>query len=171
MPLVDRGGFVFKLLRFACAVACRTFSADDTGLQVIVRPCHVDWSADLLRREYSQATHGYLSFSQYERSQHEVTDEKAVRQEILRAPYPRHLAERMVAAHGLDTQDFQDWCSWSREEASIFIGMLVRNNALRREGHGYKKTPALIKLLREVAAGPPDAEVPAHITRDQGVYG
>ena len=169
IPLLDRGSTRFKILRFACALACRTFSSDETGQNVIVLPCHVDWVVKFLTEEYSSPSNGYLSFSKDDRVRQEVVNIVSLRDDIMNTPRPRELAQRMIATHLLEIQDFQDFCAWNRDEAAIFLSLLVRNNALQREGRAYKKTPACIQLLREIIAGGGE-DPPPHIKEDENEF-
>lgn len=150
VPIVDRGSMRHKLARLATALACRTFSASEDGYEIVVRPCHVQWVADFLRRTYSTKAMGYREFTDAIRATDKLTDVDNIKKAMSSAPFPYQLVEHLLRTEKLEVQDVMDWCSWDRPEALTFVALLVRKHALYREYRHYRKTGAFIGLLRSV---------------------
>jgi hypothetical protein len=171
IPIFDRGSTRNKLLRWATAAAVRTFSTDASGLEVIVRPCHVQYIEHLLRQEYQSRSSGYLEYSR------SATDENTVMHvaDVLKAMNQmggslRFAAQRLVNLHDLDAQDFSDVSGFGFEESRSFVGKLVRAGALKRTGRIYNKTPKFVAWLRDAADGKFDEPMPAHLEADTNAY-
>lgn len=170
IPIIDRGSARFKLLRMAAALAVRTFSSDD-GASLLVRLCHVEWISNLLDEEYSKPSHGYAAMSIAANARKKSMDEQKVLQLLGQVPEGSCLVERLLYNTRVDRQDFCDWCSWSRDEADIFIAGLTRAYALIRDDKVYMKTPEFVQLLRridqdEVAV----TAAPEFVDKDNGEY-
>ena len=164
VPILGRAGTKVKLLKLAAALAGRTFSTDAEYNQLIVRQCHVEWIAKFLRGEYSKAVHGYLEISARGKRQELLVDEQKVRSHLATLPDQQHVVEHILYTDNMDAQDLCNWCSWSRDEAQLLISVLVRCNAVKRDGSMYKKTTAFSTLLREVLANP--VKPPKHIEEE-----
>lgn len=168
IPLVDRGDTRHKLLRFACAVAARTFSTDDSRSGLVVRSCHVEYADKLLREEYESPSNGYGEFSRHDKHSRTYIDEKKVIQEISRSPFPMLLVQRLMINQDMEMQDFQDWNGWSSDEARMFASVMVRANALKRDKRFYKKMPGVIPILKRILESPSIVDRPEHI--QEGTY-
>lgn len=160
IPLVDKGSMKYKLLRLSAALAGRTFSTDDYN-SLIVRPCHVQWVAQMLLTEYSKPAHGYLEYSIRARKREEVLDEKDIVATLATLPNTAATLEHLLFDEDIEAQDFINWCNWTLDEANLLLGKLVRNNALTRENKVYNKTAAFADLLRKMVKDPPQR--PKHI--------
>lgn len=167
IPLLDRGSTKLKLLKWAAAAAARTFSTDPTGLQLVVRPCHVEWVTSLLCEEYDSASCGYLAYSQSHAARGEGMDEKATLKAVAAMTLCRQTAQMLLGKHDLDYQDMCDTGGLSAEEGRLIVSRLVRSGAITRVDRLYVKTPAFIALLKRVAAGELDQEAPAHVQADE----
>jgi hypothetical protein len=150
VPIIDGGSMRYKLARLAASLACRTFSCDDEMTSVVVRPCHVEWVVQFLRRTYSTRAFGYKEFSEASKSIGKLVDSDKIKSAIASAPFPHDLVEQFLRADKIDLQDIQDWCSWDRPEAMVFLALLVRKHALRRDFKCYRKTGPFISLLRSI---------------------
>lgn len=170
LPILDRGSAKFKILKFAAATACRTFSCDDSGLRVIVRKCHVDYAVKLLNEEYSSPSNGYLELSMHDFKSKNQFNPDRMREEMKTVVDPKWLASNMLITTDIDQQDFQDWCGWTRDEAGLFLSNMVRCHALKRMGRVYRKTPKSLEILRQIAEGALNVDPPPHITNDKGIY-
>lgn len=150
IPIVDRGSMRFKLARLASALACRTFSTDESRLKAIVRPGHVEFVADVLAKVYSSDAFGYSDFTQAVKLSEELKDEHLIAKQINELPFPRDFVESMLHSVRIDNQDVQDWCGWDRGSAMQFVSILVRKRALQRDGRSYRKSPSFITFLKNM---------------------
>jgi len=149
IPLIDRGSTRYKLARLASALACRTFSTEDTE-SVVVRPCHVDFVVDFVRKVYGSQTFGYADLTAAVRLTAELSDPKLIEKHLNETPFPTDFVQSMLHTERVDLQDIQDWCGWDRHEAIQFLSFLVRKHALQRDGRAYRKTPPFISLLKNM---------------------
>lgn len=166
VPIVDRGSMKEKIARLSVAVACRTFSTDDKGEQVIVRPCHVQFVESFLTQIYSTAAFGYDRYTKAIRQREEIRNPQAIIKELAQHKHAQEFIEHAVSESVIDEQHVQDWMGWDHAESRGFMSMLVRNNALVREGRGYRKTPKFIQLLKELD-GTFVSSRPAHLDNDE----
>lgn len=154
IPLVDRGSMRYKLARLAASAAMMTASFGPTRQDVLVRPCHVQWVAQLLDRVYSEDASGYADFSRaYEASRH-LKDGPGIITKLCGTPFPIDLVENLLHTDSIELRDLCDWTGWDRSDTVDLLSMLVRNKALQRTAAGYRKTPEFISLLKKALAGP-----------------
>lgn len=151
MPLCDKGTTRYKLARLSAALACRTFSTDD-GKSVIVRPCHVEFITEFLRRNYSLPHFGYKDFTEAERYTKEVKDPDSVRKRIEGTKFPRDLVEQMLRSENIVLADICDWCEVPRDVGQNILSFFVRRRALFRNNNSYDKSPGFITLLKDILA-------------------
>ena len=150
IPIVDAGSMRYKIARLSASIACRTFSADESGMSVIVRPGHVEWVVKTLRSHYSSSSFGYLDFSKSIAESSKMSDVDAVRTAVLRTPWPKDFAKHMLYAGEIELRDICDWCGWERSDGIELLSTLVRKRALIRDGRAYRKSPEFIALLKKV---------------------
>ena len=150
IPILDRAGTKFKLLRLAAALAGRTFSATEDYTTLIVRPSHVEWVARFLDTEYSRPENGYATLSSSIKKKAKLLEPELLKSAISALPHAEVVIDRMLASDEIDRQDICDWCGWSNDEADLLISRLVRSNAMKRANKMYRKTPPFTELLRGI---------------------
>lgn len=166
VPIVDKGSMKSKIARLASALACRTFSTDD-GERVIVRKCHVQFIEKYLRRIYKAQPFGYDRFTQAVRAADELRDPQRLVREIANLKHKDDFIDSILNASMIDEQDFCDWNAWGRDEARTLMSLLVRHNALKREGRNtYRKTPRFIELLKGMVVKEHSAR-PQHVELEE----
>lgn len=158
VPIIDRGSMLAKLMRLSASLAARTYSTDNART-LLVRSCHVTYTAQTLERVYKGDSFGYDGLTTAAKSVETLRDEKEITAEIARSPYPKDLVEAMLTRDFIEPADFEDWCGWQREEAREFISLLVRKGALVRTKRAYRKTPVFIQYLKKLDL----AERPEHV--------
>lgn len=149
MPLIDQGTARFKIARLALALAARTFSSE-TGDDLIVRDCHVDYVADWIDGMYSSPVYGYADFSKAQAFQSQLKDEDTIRRQILAMRLPSEVVEGLLFCSDLTVFDIADWCNVDRDTAQKFASLLVRKHALKRLKSSYVKTEAFIEFLKKM---------------------
>lgn len=150
IPIVDRGSMRMKLARLSTALACRTFSTDESMERAVVLPCHVEAVVAFLRRSYSSRACGYEDYTKAERSRGHLADAEVVKLKINATPFPEDFVSHLLHADALDMFDIQDWCGWDRSAAQEMLSLLVRKSALYRDGRRYRKSSAFIELLKSM---------------------
>jgi len=151
IPIVDRGSMRFKLCRLAIALACRTFSTSDSDLHtVIVRKCHVEYITKYLERTYSESIFGYRDFSKATSATNKLLNPELLSQRILQSPFPEDFVQQLLYTNLIEFRDICDWCGWDKGPTAQLLSLLVRKNALQRDGRGYRKTPKFIEFLKEL---------------------
>lgn len=148
VPLVDRGSMRLKLARLAAACAARTFSTSEDRLRLHVRPCHVQFVTEFLRKHYSSPTFGYKDYTDAVRLTEAVVDPEAVKRKINDTPFPVDFVKQMLHKTHIELTDVQDWTTCDRQTAMSIVSLFVRKHALVRHRGAYHKTPPFIQLLR-----------------------
>jgi hypothetical protein len=162
IPIVDRGSQRLKIARLAAGLAARTFSHGDIsdsigGYSTIrVRKCHVEYIEDFLYEQYDGPGLNYLTYSQAQHKQYEMSSVDEVRTEILALTCADDFITLMSNANAIDLNDLMDWGSMSHEVAQDRLSMLVRTRSLIRKGRLYFKSPAFSALLRELEEMTPE---------------
>lgn len=148
IPIVDRGSMRFKLARLAIALACRTFSNDDTG--VLVRKCHVKYISKFLETTYADTVFGYKDFSSAVALSNTLLSPDILKTTILQTPFPSDLVKNLLYTNEIELRDICDWCSWDRNEGLQLLSLLVRKHAFIRDGVGYRKSAPFIAFLKDL---------------------
>jgi hypothetical protein len=150
IPILDRGSARYKLGRLASSLACRTFSTDNNHQNIVVRACHVQYIAQTLRRIYSSHSFGYLDYTSAIKLTQEIVDPDAIKKKINETSFPCDLVNQLLHTSRIELSDLQDWCAWDREQAQGLLSFFVRKRAFQRDGRFYRKTPAFIRLLKDL---------------------
>ena len=150
IPIVDRGSFRIKLAKLSAALAARTFSCTSDYDAVVVRKAHVEAVVDLLDRLYSDPACGYRDYSKSQATAESMRDRDGIRRALYATSFPQDLVNSMLATEDIEMRDICDWCGVDRGDAATLLSLLVRKGALRRVNRGYRKSPDMIALLREM---------------------
>lgn len=151
IPIVESSDQRLKMLRLATALAARTFSTDDKGECIIVRKCHVEVVEQLMERLYRSKALGYYDFSIAMKGEEKVTDTNAVVGAIGNMPHAKDCARGLLESEIIRMEDVQNFTEWPVERCNEFIGLMIRNNCLKRHRRGgYRKTSSFIDMLKEL---------------------
>lgn len=149
IPLIDGGSMRYKLARLSAALACRTFSTDDTLMNVIIRKCHANFISQFIRNTYSSNTFGYLDFTKKVRIRSTLLTPNEIIERIGQTPFNNDLVEQMLCTDDIELTDLCNWCGWDRDSAALLLSFLVRTRALERHGRSYRKSSRFIELLKK----------------------
>jgi AraC-like DNA-binding protein len=108
----------------------------------------VQYVSKLIERLYSKPAFGYLEFTRATRAVEDLKDTETIVNQIRAMPFPYEFADAMLRVERIEVQDIIDWCGFNREEAARLVSLLVRKQAVRREGNGYRKTSSFVAFLR-----------------------
>lgn len=158
IPLVDRGGIRYKLLRLAAALAARTHSTK-TGDEVFIHPAHVKYVDLILRRVYSAPACSYDDYSRAIIEMSSMLAPDQIRNKIRAIPHAADFRRHMLHTNDIELRDICDWCGYDKQSGIELLSLLVRRRALRREGRAYHKTPDFIGLLKSIQVD----DIPKHI--------
>lgn len=150
VPLVDRGSMRNKLARLSAALAGRTFSCSEDQQSILVRPCHVEYIAAMLKRIYSDPVFGYADLTEAVKLTTILLDPEIVKRHVRETPFPKDFIKQMLHTTEIELVDIQDWCGWNRIEAQALLSLLVRKHAVVRDDRHYRKTPSFIQLLKKM---------------------
>jgi hypothetical protein len=149
-PIVEPSDQRLKMLRLATACAARTYSTDDGGI-LIVRPCHVEVVEQLMDRLYKAKALGYYEFSQASKNEEKVLDVANVSDVIKAMPHAKDCSRGMLEAETIRVEDIMNFTDWPIDKCNEMIGVLVRNNCLKRSKRGgFRKTSAFIDQLKSL---------------------
>ena len=146
-PIVNSMEQKVKLARLAVALACRTFSCDETGERVIVRPEHVEYVYNFLNKQYDMPQFGYDLFSKRIRSIEMIRNVQEV--EDLLAGWHETFLFQLIDGHQVTAQFIEHSMGIEYGEAKTYLAKLLRNGCLTKQHNFFVKTPAFIALLKE----------------------
>jgi len=147
IPLVEPANQRIKLIRMAVAAAVRMYSSDESGMHVIVTKEHVDFAYHYLQEVYSKPSLDYKSFSRQEKESERIADANYDNVMKFVTRYPA-VADLFLRQSYLRVQDIEEQLNVEKETAKEYIYALVQARMIDRTPHGYRKTPAFIRLLR-----------------------
>ncbi len=145
-PLVTVSEMKVKLARLSTALACRLFSTED-GETVIVTKDHVAYIADWLDKIYSRRCFSYDAWSASAKEKNQM-DEGSVR--MLLMGHPKQLIECLLEMGQIRIADVEEVIAGERKDAKELVSQLMINRALQKKHGFYVKTPAFIRLLRDI---------------------
>lgn len=150
IPLVEPADQRLKLARLSTALAARTFSASEDGKNIVVKPVHVDYIAGFLDLLYTNPYMGYDTFSEVRNADQELLYPEQITETLQKLSYPVETVRGLLRAPSVRWEDIGGWGGCDRDQAQNIMGMLLRNNALRRSRDGHFKTGAFIEYLKNV---------------------
>jgi hypothetical protein len=170
IPLVEPADQRNKIARIASAFAALTFSTpDEDPSTILVRKCHVEATGRFLNRIYSSKSLGYEDYSMGMTASEVLVRPDDIKKSIREKNFSRELVVSLLESNTFQAQDIADWTGDQVDEARGFLGVLMRQNAVRRVGRNYVKTSAFILLLKEMRVEPPPTKR-ALETLDKGEF-
>lgn len=146
IPLVEGADQRVKIARIAVASAIRTYNTDVHG-HVAVESEHVEFASNFLDYLYAKPSLDYYGYSK--EADHKITAES--RQKIEAMLKKHRGASLAMGDFGIfRLQDIEEAANIDKEEAKKITSTLIRHRLLERDSRGYRKTPELIRILREV---------------------
>jgi len=149
IPLVEAADQRIKLARLSTSLAARTFSTEDNK-SLIVRKAHVDYIVKFLENIYSSQACGYLDYSNLIKRETTIKESKAIKKMLRELPYAKSVVETFLDTKVFTVFDIIDWTEMEIDQCRSLIGLLVRNNAIKRYRRGYVKNISFITLLKEL---------------------
>lgn len=148
VPIVEAANQRIKIARMAIALAARLFSTDETSTKLIVKEEHVKHVYLYLNEIYSKVSLGYLQLSDdinHQAEKAEMSREEVFKQ-ISRAP---ELVDVLLSTRIIRPRSLEYAMGWESDEVKNFTKFLASRGMLKDDLKGFRKTPALIKILRE----------------------
>lgn len=149
IPLVQASTQRIKLARLAVATACRMFSTNN-GIDVIVKPCHVQFVVNYLNRVYNTPNFNYGDWSLLKQKESDVTDKMDyIKKMIYGLQDSLTFCGKMLDAREISMADLEDFTKYdSRDKLKFFRSELVQNNCIKRIGNFYRKSPEFTAFLK-----------------------
>jgi 5S rRNA maturation endonuclease (ribonuclease M5) len=148
-PLLQAANARLKIARVAVAMAARTFSTDNEGEKLIIKPEHVQDSVRFIDHLYSMPAFGYA-----ERSAEVLGDRKEAqsnKETIRRYLHERKGLDKFLRNTGkFRRQDLEEIMNVSREESNAILNKLWEARMIRKEGGDVRIEPTLHEILREI---------------------
>ena len=148
IPLVEGANQRIKLARLAVSAACRTFSTDETGEKVIVKPGHVEFVHEFIDEQYKKPKMGYWDYSE-QINEAERTAENKKDDVITYLENKNDLGDLFLQYDYVRNSDIEYMADMEKTEVKNVIKFLTKNRMLRKTSRGFKKTPAFGKILKE----------------------
>lgn len=151
-PLVNTMEQKIKLARLAVALACRTFSTDETGEKAIVTPEHVQYVSDFVCEQYDKPQFGFDVYSSRIRTSEMIKDRAAI--VAMLAKWGIAFTYQLLDSYQITVRFIEEATGSDYGEAKVYLAKLLRNGCLAKKHAFYTKTQAFIELLRECAENP-----------------
>ncbi len=145
-PIVTVSEMKIKIARLSTALAVRLFSTND-GETVNVTKDHVEFMAAWIDKIYSKPCFSYDTWSIRSKDKN-VIDEESIR--MLFMGQSPQLKECLLELGQIRLSDIEEIISGSRDKAKEFLSQLLAWRAINKKHGFYVKTPAFIRLLREL---------------------
>jgi len=153
-PLVTVSEMKIKLARLSTALAVRLFSTDD-GEIVLVTKDHVEYIASWLDKIYSKSCFSYDLWSIRSKNKDNI-NEASVKFALMGEPQLRECFLDMGQIRITDMEEVM--AGGTREKAKELLSLLLNYKALIKKHGYYVKTPAFIRLLRNLEGGNTEAQ-------------
>jgi len=151
IPLVEPADMRLKLARLSVSCACRCFSANDKG-KVVVKPEHVEFVSEFLRRCYDSATMQYNAYSERAEQESIFSDGELGQALIDLRKLPDWLKvvdilERIDSPFRL--YEVSEQLGAENWEAKDIIKFLSKYHLIKNLPVGYRKQSKMSEFLRE----------------------
>ncbi len=153
IPLVEPADTRVKLARLSVACACRCFSADAKG-NVIVKPSHVDFIYNFLRKCYDSSFMGYDTYSVRNRAETNFEDDaeiKAALHEFCRLAGWKDARDVLTrVGNPFRGYELAEQLGIESYEVKEMIHFFSRYKMIQTLPAGYRKLPKLNVFLRSL---------------------
>ncbi len=151
-PIVNSMEQKIKLARLGVALACRLFSCDETGENVIVRPEHIEFVHDFLNKQYDLPPFGYDLYSHKKMSEDTIKDTKQIVDLV--TLWGEETCWQVLENYQLTVKGIEEHMGAQYDDAKVQISVLLKNRCIKKKHSFYIKTPAFIKLLKKFLTNP-----------------
>jgi len=145
IPIVEAADQRLKIMRGGVSIAAMMFSTDDSGENILVKACHVEFFAAWLERIYNKDSMRYGEWSRAELSKKNLKD-----QSLVDGVVSNFLVEILLDNETVNQSTLIDLTGWDRMRVKVLLSTLIKNNALKRVGTSfYMKTEAFVVYLNK----------------------
>lgn len=146
IPVVIGAEMRIKLARLAVALACRLYSTDETGENVIVTQAHVDVVSEFLQKVYDGSVLGYRDYSDQRRREKSVGDTTELEKHI---NDNEETINMLLDMNKIQLNDLSDIFGIDgKKELTELIKELRMSRLLKKVNTFYIKTSACIEFLK-----------------------
>jgi hypothetical protein len=149
-PLIQRAQVREKIARIAVALAMRTFSADESGVNVVVERAHVADACNFLNKLYSYDNFGYLRISRRHRRNRAVARKNRTKIKKWLLERPRLLEFLLDKRGSFRAQDLEEMGSMHRDEVNLVLSRLSDAKMISKDKSQIVLEPELQQLLKEL---------------------
>jgi hypothetical protein len=160
IPLVEPGDLRYKIARIAAATAVALFSVDESGKNVVVKPCHVEVAFEFLDRIYSAPSMGFDIYSEtvaeHECKEADINEIGECIENMLQMDMPfKQFVATFLAMEFFQRKELAERLGLDSKSATVdsFMRICTKHSLLRSTRAGYRKTAKFIKILKEFMRG------------------
>jgi hypothetical protein len=150
IPLIKLEELPEKLARLSVALAARLFNSPD-GINLVVRPEHVQFVSEFLESLYSRPNMGYDQYSKKLFEAESLPNSEEVIERV--KPYGMELISGLLSYDIIRQNVLEDLTGLDRDQVRGLLSFLVRSRCLRPEHTWYRKSAPFIKLLKSIETG------------------
>lgn len=160
IPLVEPGDLRYKIARIAAATAVALFSVDETGKNVVVKPCHAEVAFEFLNRIYSSTSMGFDIYSEtvaeHECKEADINEIGECIENMLQTDMPfKQFIATFLAMEFFQRKELAERLGLDSKSSAVdnFMRICTKHSLLRSTRAGYRKTAKFIKILKEFMRG------------------
>jgi hypothetical protein len=148
IPLCNKMDFEIKLARMTAAVACRMYSTDEAGENVIIQREHVDFVVGCLNEWYDDESFQYGFRSKRKQVEAKrITSNLEATNKLLRK-YPQ-FAQLLSGQQEFTKQLLVDIMDGDQGAATTCIAEFFRLNMIKVRGNVYRAQPEMLRLVAD----------------------
>lgn len=147
IPLVEPSDQRNKIARLSVAVACRLFSTED-GINVIVKPEHVNFVSEFLQTQYDGDALDYYNFSRLNKREFMEEEFELVYHEFATYPDASLVADTLTNTGYFNKHTLEDLIGYDRETINKLLKFFHSHKLVKQMKSSYKLSTAGVNFLK-----------------------
>ena len=157
VPIVEAADQRIKIARLAVSTACCVFSTEN-GIDVIVKPEHVDFVVDFMNEIYCAKSFGYDKLSEQTIATSDTSEDniKKLRMAFLTLPIMdmNEMASILYQLPYFSRMTLEDYTGLSKDDLRMLLKFMTNNHLVDKVKGDYRRLPLGTELLENLVNNP-----------------
>lgn len=157
VPIVEAADQRIKIARLAVSAACCVFSTEN-GIDVIVKPEHVDFVVDFMNEIYCAKSFGYDKLSEQTIATSDTSEDniKKLRMTFLTLPIMdmNEMASILYQLPYFSRMTLEDYTGLSKDDLRMLLKFMTNNHLVDKVKGDYRRLPLGTELLENLVNNP-----------------
>lgn len=157
VPIVEAADQRIKIARLAVSAACCVFSTEN-GIDVIVKPEHVDFVVDFMNEIYCAKSFGYDKLSEQTIATSDTSEDniKKLRMTFLTLPIMdmNEMANILYQLPYFSRMTLEDYTGLSKDDLRMLLKFMTNNHLVDKVKGDYRRLPLGTELLENLVNNP-----------------